>query len=102
VLVWLEVDLGRLEPIANALAARPEVRYLSATAGGNDLMCEVILRSQDDLYVFATKTLGALEGVRRVCVDHELMILKRAYVQATSGLPDEEEAPDAGALTEGP
>lgn len=101
VLVWLQVDLGRLEPIANALAARPEVRYLSATTGGNDLMCEVILRSPDDLYGFATETLGALEGVRRVGVDHELMVLKRAYVQATNGLPEEdEEAPDAGALTE--
>ncbi len=78
---WVNADLSRLEEAAGILAARREVRYLSATIGHSDLICEVILRAQDDLYDFSTQTLGQLPGVRGVDVGLELQTVKRAYVR---------------------
>lgn len=79
-LMWLRVDLARLEEIAAALVQRREVRYVSATSGFGDMVCEVILRSRDDLYPFLTTVVGTLPGVREVDVALELVTLKRAYL----------------------
>jgi DNA-binding Lrp family transcriptional regulator len=81
VFVLLRVNHGELEQIAKALAARREVRYVSATSGFSDLACEVILRSPDDLYDFMTEALGALKGVQSTVIAHELVTVKRAYMQ---------------------
>jgi DNA-binding Lrp family transcriptional regulator len=81
--VLLRVNHGELERIAKALTARREVRYLSATSGFSDLACEVILRSPDDLYEFTTDGLGALKGVQSTVIAHELVTVKRAYMQST-------------------
>lgn len=78
---WLRVDLFRLDEIASALATRPEVRYLSATSGYSDLICEIILRSQDELYDFSTKTLAALRGIHSVNFALELQTVKRAHLR---------------------
>jgi DNA-binding Lrp family transcriptional regulator len=82
--VLLRVNLGALEQIATELAARREVRYLSATSGFSDLACEVILRSPDDLYRFTTQVLGGLDGVQRTVIAHELATVKRAYMQLST------------------
>lgn len=79
-MVWLRVDLGRIEEIATSLAARYEVRYVSATSGYSDLVCEVILRSPADSYMFLAHGLGSLPGIREVNVAAELVTLKRANV----------------------
>jgi DNA-binding Lrp family transcriptional regulator len=90
VFIWMRVDLASLEETAAALAARPEVRYLSATSGFSDLVCEVILRSQDDLYAFSTETLGALPAVRQVDFALELATVKRGYFRAGNHVSKEE------------
>lgn len=79
--MWLHVDLSRLEDAAGALTALPAVRYLSATSGYSDLVGEVILRSQEELYTFRTQVLGALPGLRRADLAIELQTLKRAYLR---------------------
>jgi DNA-binding Lrp family transcriptional regulator len=91
VLVWLRVDLGELEPIAAALGAHRGVRYLSATSGFSDLLCEVILRSPADLYAFSTGTLGAIEGIRQASVAHELVVVKRAYMEVSAAVWEDAE-----------
>ncbi|MBK1789433.1 Lrp/AsnC family transcriptional regulator [Prauserella cavernicola] len=78
-LAWLKVDLARLDEVAQLLASRPEVRYVSATAGSADLVCEVILPQASEIYTFTTRVLGALPGVRSVDVGLELENHKRAY-----------------------
>lgn len=90
VFIWMRVDLARLEETAASLAARPEVRYLSATSGFTDLICEVILRSQDDLYAFSTETLGALPAVRQVDFALELATIKRGYFRPSYHVSKEE------------
>jgi DNA-binding Lrp family transcriptional regulator len=77
---WLAVDLSHLEESARALSARPEVRYVAATAGYSDITIEVVLRDQQDLHRFLTQVLGALAGLRRAEVGLELATLKRAFV----------------------
>ena len=81
VFVWLQVDLSKLEEVARGLSARPEVRYLSATIGYSDLVGEVILGSQDDLYNFRMQTLGSMSGIRGLDMALELQTCKRAFVR---------------------
>ena len=91
VMIWMRVELARLEEIADALVERREVRYLSATSGFSDLTCEAILGSQDDLYEFSTGVLGVLPGIREVDVGFELATVKRGYVRMDDYIPKEEE-----------
>ena len=98
--VLLRINLGEMERIATALAARREVRYLSATSGFSDVACEVILRSPEDLYEFTTQVLGGLQGVQRTVIAHELVTLKRAYVTPSSSVWGEF-APEAAGSEEG-
>lgn len=78
---WIRVQLSQLEQAARTLAAQREVRYLSATIGHSDLICETILHSQNEFYEFSTETLGRLPGVRSAEVGLELQTVKRAYVR---------------------
>ena len=79
VLLHLRVDLSALESLANALAGRPEVRYISATTGYSDLACEAVFRDTDALYDFITQTLGPLKGIHEVEAAIELETIKRAF-----------------------
>ncbi|HKO23215.1 MAG TPA: Lrp/AsnC ligand binding domain-containing protein [Chloroflexota bacterium] len=80
-LLWLRVDLAQLERIAAALVSRREVRYVSATSGYSDLVCEVIVRSPNDLYAFLTTVVGALDGIRQVDTASELVTVKRSHIR---------------------
>lgn len=77
---WLTVDLRHVEDAARALSARPEVRYVAATAGYSDIAIEVVLRDQQDMHRFTTQVLGGLPGLRRAEIGLELVTLKRAFV----------------------
>lgn len=79
-LLWIRVDLSRVEEVAQFLASRREVRYIAATYGHSELFCEVIMRSQEDVYTFMTGVLGSLPGVRQVDTASELSVLKRGHV----------------------
>jgi DNA-binding Lrp family transcriptional regulator len=80
-LLWLRVDLAQLERVAAALASRREVRYVSATSGYSDLVCEVIVRSPNDLYAFLTTVVGTLDGIRQVDAASELATVKRSHIR---------------------
>ena len=92
---WIRVDLSQLEQTATTLADQREVRYLSATIGYSELICEVILRSQDELYDFSTRTLGQLPGVRGADVGIELQTIKRAYLRLSTPTDGEDPPRDA-------
>ncbi|WP_166356254.1 Lrp/AsnC family transcriptional regulator [Phytoactinopolyspora limicola] len=84
VMCWLGMDLRHLDEAARILAARPEVRYVAATAGYSDLTCEVVLRDQPDLHRFITQVLANLPGLRRTEIGLELATIKRAYTHVES------------------
>jgi DNA-binding Lrp family transcriptional regulator len=80
-ILWLHLDLSKLEDVARILVALPAVRYVSATNGYSDLVAEVILRSHEELYSFRTQVLGALPGLHRADLALELATLKRANLR---------------------
>lgn len=92
---WVRVELSRLEEAAKVLVGRQEVRYISATIDHSDLICEVVLRSEDDLYEFCTRTLGQVPGMKDVNVNLKLRTVKQAYVYLD--LMRGEEAPQEAA-----
>lgn len=92
-MLWLSIDLSRLEEVAKALSGRPEIRYLSATAGYSDLVAEVILPDLDSLYDFNSRVLGSLPGVRRSEIGIELQTVKRVYRTSTTPVLDASPTP---------
>jgi DNA-binding Lrp family transcriptional regulator len=81
VMAWLRVDLSELEKTAEALAALPEVRYLSGTYGTSNLVLEAFMRSNDDLYAFLTDSLGSIPAIKDVELSIELETVKRAHLR---------------------
>jgi DNA-binding Lrp family transcriptional regulator len=77
--IRLQVDLPALEDAATALCREPQARYISATTGAADLVCEAVLPDSDALYTFVTEGLATLPGLRRVETALELQTLKRAF-----------------------
>jgi DNA-binding Lrp family transcriptional regulator len=77
----LRVDLAAAETVAMLLASRTEIRYVSATAGYSDIVCEAVLRDNDALHEFMTGTLGNLRGVRDLEIDLQLQTMKRSFRQ---------------------
>ncbi|HWL98246.1 MAG TPA: Lrp/AsnC family transcriptional regulator [Nocardioidaceae bacterium] len=78
-LVWLRMSYRHLDRAAAELAAHREVRYLSATAGSAELVCEVVLPEQGDLYAFTTEVLGRLPGLVTADIGVEIGNRKRAW-----------------------
>jgi DNA-binding Lrp family transcriptional regulator len=79
-LIWIGARARQLEEVAKYIAAEPHVRYVSATSGYSDLVCEVVLRSHDDLFRFTTDVLGGHKGIERVSISRTLLTLKRGYL----------------------
>jgi Lrp/AsnC family transcriptional regulator for asnA, asnC and gidA len=63
--VFLEVEAGRVQEIANKIAARPEVGYVGLSTGDRDISIQLYARSVEQLYDFVTDDLGTIPGVVR-------------------------------------
>ncbi|MGE5508382.1 MAG: Lrp/AsnC family transcriptional regulator [Chitinophagales bacterium] len=63
-LVGVKVDADRGPEIAEILAKFPEVRYLAFSAGEYDLLLEVAVQSNEELFHFLTKRLRQVDGVK--------------------------------------
>ena len=55
---------GALEPVAEALAALPEVDYVVITAGTYDVLVEVVCESDAHLLELVSRRIRSIEGVR--------------------------------------
>ncbi|MGQ0718017.1 MAG: Lrp/AsnC family transcriptional regulator [Pseudonocardiales bacterium] len=64
-----------LERVGIALARHPGVRYCAATAGTYDLIVEVSVAHEGELYRFITNTIGRLSDQ----IDVEATLITRAY-----------------------
>lgn len=63
--VFLEVEAGRVQEVANSVAARPEVGYVGLTTGDRDISIQVHSASVEALYHLVTDELGRIPGVIR-------------------------------------
>lgn len=66
--------------VAEALAAWPEVMYLSAVSGSADLYMHLVCRGHDDLWQLLSERLAAVEGVLGSETFMELHVYKTRYV----------------------
>ncbi|MBM3676384.1 MAG: Lrp/AsnC family transcriptional regulator [Actinobacteria bacterium] len=79
-LIWIDAQSDGLQDVASYLAGQPGVRYVSATSGHSDVVCEVVLPALDDLLSFVVTVLGAHPAIRGYAVSHQLLTLKRGYL----------------------
>ncbi len=76
----IDVDPGRVQEVAEAIAEFDEVIYLVVLAGTFNVMAEVSCRDGDHLLEFLEQRLGRLDGVRRFESFVHLRIVKEVYV----------------------
>ncbi|MDF5755347.1 Lrp/AsnC family transcriptional regulator [Spongiactinospora sp. TRM90649] len=81
VLFWMAAEPGRLDAVAKALAAHPEVRRISAVLGQASLAVEVIMRDTSDLHRFTGHALAEIPGVRTWTANVQLVTVKRDFLR---------------------
>jgi len=74
----LQIDLSKLNTIAEALTKYPEVHYLSICTGSCHLLVTVMFNSPMQLSRFITKELGKIPGIIRTDTLMHLRYEKRA------------------------
>ena len=77
-MVGVHVD-GAVEPVADALAAMEEVIYVVMTAGGYDVLCEVVSASDEELLDLVAGRIRAVHGVRTTETFMYLKLAKQTY-----------------------
>ena len=70
---------GDLSLVADALAAMTEVDYVVITAGGFDLLCEVVCEDDDHLLEVLNQKIRTLPGVRTTETFVYLKLRKQLY-----------------------
>jgi len=70
---------GALEPVAEALAALPEVDYVVITAGTYDVLVEVVCESDAHLLELVSQRIRAIEGVRETDTLLYLKLQQQSY-----------------------
>jgi Lrp/AsnC family transcriptional regulator for asnA, asnC and gidA len=63
--VFLEVELGRVQEVADHVASFSEVSYVGLTTGDRDISLQMYAESVDALYTFVTERLNRIPGVMR-------------------------------------
>ena len=70
---------GSLAPVADALAALPEVDYVVITAGSYDVLAELVCESDDHLLSLISGKIRAIEGVVSTETFMYLQLRKQTY-----------------------
>lgn len=63
--VFVEVEPGLVDEVANKLAAFEYVSYVACSTGDRDISIQVVARDNRELYDFVSNILGRITGVRR-------------------------------------
>jgi len=74
---------GDIDPVAEALAAIPEISYVVATAGSFDLLVEVVAEDDDQLLETINKGIRAIPQVRSTESFVYLKLHKQTYTWGT-------------------
>jgi Lrp/AsnC family transcriptional regulator for asnA, asnC and gidA len=95
-LVGVSAEPGRIDAVARAIAALPEVSYLVMTLGSWDLVIEVFCRDLPHLSRLITEQIHSIPGVRST---ETLMIArsyKLSYRWSPASVEEEGEEPETG------
>ena len=86
-IVSLTVEMSQIEATARAIAALPEVRWLTYTTGPYDLIMEASFADNDQLLAFLSQRLAAIPGIRSATTSH---VLRNFKAVADWRLPSEQ------------
>lgn len=88
--VFLEVELGRIQEVAETVAAMDEVGYVGLTTGDRDVSLQLFAPSVDALYDFVTEKLNHIPGVLRAKTFVIPRVIKTVYQwHLPADLPDQ-------------
>lgn len=74
---------GDVEVVADAMASMPEVDYLVITAGGYDILAEIVCEDDDHLLEVVNRRVRAIPGVRHTETFVYLKLRKQIYTWGT-------------------
>jgi Lrp/AsnC family transcriptional regulator for asnA, asnC and gidA len=77
-MIGINVD-GQLDPVAEELGKIDEIDYIVMTAGGFDLLCEVVCESDSHLLELLSNRIRAVAGVRTTETFMYLKLTKQTY-----------------------
>ncbi len=78
-LVGIQTDPGKIDEVADAIAALEEAHYVSISTGAYDIFAWVGVESPERLGAFLRSKVGPISGVRRTETFVNLSIKKRTY-----------------------
>ena len=76
--LWMSVAPARLAAVGEALADHPEVPFVAAVTGANNLVASVLFPDDYALYRYLTERIASLDGVNAVEVAPIIRTVKRA------------------------
>lgn len=77
-IIFLQVELARLDEVATQLSQMPETRSLRYTTGEYDMVLEAFFPSDEALLQFLTRRLAPIAGIKKTATAHVLRVIKRA------------------------
>jgi Lrp/AsnC family transcriptional regulator for asnA, asnC and gidA len=77
--IGLRVEVGRVEDVAERVAALDEVTYVVLTAGRYDIICEVVCEDNEHLLRVLAGSLAEIDGIRSTETMVELRFVKESY-----------------------
>jgi Lrp/AsnC family transcriptional regulator, regulator for asnA, asnC and gidA len=79
--VWigLDVELNKLDEVAEKLAQMPELSYVACSAGEYDIIATAAFESNAHLYEFLVNSLGNVEGIQGTHTSHLIRLMRRTF-----------------------
>jgi Lrp/AsnC family transcriptional regulator for asnA, asnC and gidA len=74
--VFLEVEPGLVQEIAQKLAGYEMISYIACSTGDKDISLQVFARDHTELYTFVTEEISKIQGVRRTHTSFVPLIVK--------------------------
>lgn len=78
IMLWLRVQVGKLESVAQQLARFEQVEYVGLLTGDFDILVRALFRSTDEVYDFVAHKLAAIDGVVSSHTAYVLKVVKRS------------------------
>jgi Lrp/AsnC family transcriptional regulator for asnA, asnC and gidA len=79
VLIGMEVELSRVDEVAEQLATMEEFSYVACASGQYDVVAVGVFASDAELYQFLSKKLAAVDGIRKTHTSHLLRLMRRTF-----------------------
>jgi Lrp/AsnC family transcriptional regulator, regulator for asnA, asnC and gidA len=79
ILIGMDVDLIRIDEIADELSELDEFNYVACASGQYDLVAIGVFASDIELYHFLSQRLPKIEGIRKTYTSHLLRLKRRTF-----------------------